>query len=476
MTAREPLLSSIQKKLSVLADAAKYDASCSSSGGSRKRDAKGMGNSEGMGICHSYTPDGRCVSLLKILLTNYCIYDCKFCVNRVSSDVPRARFTPSEVIWLTLEFYRRNYIEGLFLSSGIIGSSDTTMEQLIAVARGLRQEHKFNGYIHLKMVAGSSQELVEEAGKWADRVSANIEMPVQSDLDLLAPAKTIIAATETMKQISEKILETKADQKQFKFTPKFAPAGQTTQMVVGATPSSDSVILQASENLYNNFSLRRVYYSAYSPIPHADAMLPEDKPSLVRENRLYQADWLLRFYGFKANEILDDVKDNLSLEIDPKTAWALKHRAFFPVDVNKATREALLRVPGFGVRSVERILQLRKYVKINFMDLKKMNVTLSRARYFVLTADHNPDAKLIDSEHLELRFKPKAVQLSLFDTANSSTLSSLGESPTGYQTSSQSNSHTSFHTSAQTGSQQTSAPILELASGPPSAAGLDSEL
>lgn len=334
----------LQSKLAILADAAKYDASCSSSGGKRKRDPNGMGNAEGMGICHSYTPDGRCISLLKILLTNFCIYDCKFCINRVSSEVQRAKFSPEEVIWLTLEFYRRNYIEGLFLSSGIIESSDSTMELLIRVAKGLRQTHKFNGYIHLKVVAGASQELIEEAGKWADRISANIEMPVQPDLDLLAPAKTIEAATVTMAQISDKVIETKEDSKKnFKSTPKFAPAGQTTQMIVGATQSPDAEILKTSENLYQKYSLRRVYYSAYSPIPHADALLPAEKPSLVRENRLYQADWLLRFYGFKAQELVNAQNPNLSLDVDPKTSWALINRGTFPVDVNTASKDLLLR-------------------------------------------------------------------------------------------------------------------------------------
>ena len=410
-----PSLSIIQKKLAILADAAKYDASCSSSGGDRKRDPKGMGNSEGMGICHSYAPDGRCISLLKILLTNYCIYDCKFCINRVSSDVRRAKFTPEEVIWLTLEFYRRNYIEGLFLSSGIIESSDATMELLIRVARGLRETHRFNGYIHLKVVAGASQELIEEAGKWADRVSANIEMPVQPDLDLLAPAKSINAATTAMEQISDKLIETKDNVRHFKSTPKFAPAGQTTQMIVGATPSPDAQILHTAEDLYKKYSLRRVYYSAYSPIPNADALLPADRPSLVRENRLYQADWLLRFYGFNANELVNAAEPNLALDMDPKTAWAINQRQSFPVDVNTAPREHLLRIPGVGVRSVDRILQLRRFHKITLLDLKKMNIALSRAKFFVVTTDHNPDVFLLDTENLKARLKPKAEQLSLFD-------------------------------------------------------------
>ena len=410
-----PSLQTVQKKLAILADAAKYDASCSSSGAKRKRDPGGLGNSEGMGICHSYAPDGRCISLLKILLTNYCIYDCKFCINRVSSDVKRAKFTPEEVIWLTLEFYRRNYIEGLFLSSGIIESSDSTMALLIRVAKGLREKHKFNGYIHLKVVAGASQELIEEAGKWADRVSANIEMPVQTDLDLLAPAKSIDAVTKAMGQIADKVIEMKDSYKHIKSTPKFAPAGQTTQMIVGATPSADAEILKTSEKLYQKYSLRRVYYSAYSPIPNADALLPVQNPSLVRENRLYQADWLLRFYGFKSHELVNAENPNLSLDIDPKTSWALVHREAFPININTAAKASLLRIPGVGVKNVERILQLRKFHKITLLDLQKMHIVISRAKYFVITADHNPNIWLLDSESLKSRLKPKAVQLSLFD-------------------------------------------------------------
>ncbi len=415
-----PSLIAIQKKLAILADAAKYDASCSSSGAQRKRDSAGMGNSEGMGICHSYAPDGRCISLLKILLTNFCIYDCKFCINRVSSNVQRARFTPEEVIWLTLEFYRRNYIEGLFLSSGIIDSSDATMELLIRVARGLRETHRFNGYIHLKVVAGASQELIEEAGLWADRISANIEMPVQPDLDLLAPAKSLASATKAMEQISDKLIETKDTALHIKSTPKFAPAGQTTQMIVGATASPDAEILKTSEKLYKKYSLRRVYYSAYSPIPNADSLLPSEKPSLIRENRLYQADWLLRFYGFEANELVNAQNPNLNLDIDPKTGWALNHRESFPVDINKGSKFALLRIPGIGVKNVERILQLRRFHKITLLDLKKMNVAISRAKYFVITADHNPNIWMLDKEDLNQRLKPKAVQLSFFDQPSGS--------------------------------------------------------
>lgn len=406
----------IKSKLSILADAAKYDASCSSSGSQRKREKDGMGNVEGMGICHSYAPDGRCISLLKILMTNFCIFDCKYCINRVSSDVKRARFTPEEIVQLTLEFYRRNYIEGLFLSSGIINSSDETMELLIQVAKSLRQDHKFQGYIHLKVVAGSSQELILKAGQWADRISANIEMPVQADLNLLAPAKTIEDAKTSMHQIAEKVEETKEDQKYSPLkAPKFAPAGQTTQMIVGATESTDAVILNQSQSLYNQYSLRRVYYSAYSPIPHADAFLPRGEPSLVRENRLYQADWLVRFYKFNAAELTSQEAPNLPLDIDPKTAWALRNRQSFPVNVNTASREELLRIPGFGVKNVERILQMRPFRKISLMDLAKLKIPLKRARYFVVTSDHNPDVYLLDANNLKDRIKPEEKQLSFFD-------------------------------------------------------------
>lgn len=406
----------LKSKLSILADAAKYDASCSSSGSQRKRENGGMGNVEGMGICHSYAPDGRCISLLKILMTNFCIFDCKYCINRVSSDVKRARFMPEEIVQLTLEFYRRNYIEGLFLSSGIIKSSDETMEQLIQVAKSLRLEHKFQGYIHLKVVAGASEELILKAGLWADRVSANIEMPVQADLNLLAPAKTISDATMSMQQIATRVEEAKEDQKKkFAKAPRFAPAGQTTQMIVGATESTDSVILDQSQSLYKKYSLRRVYYSAYSPIPHADAFLPRGEPSLIRENRLYQADWLVRFYKFDASELTNAEAPNLPLDIDPKTAWALRNRHAFPVNVNTATREELLRIPGFGVKNVERILQMRPFKKISLMDIAKLRIPLKRARFFIVTTDHNPDAFLIDANDLKERIKPEEKQMSLFD-------------------------------------------------------------
>ncbi len=404
----------IQQKLHILADAAKYDASCASSGSYRKRLEGGVGNTEGMGICHSYTPDGRCVSLLKLLLTNYCIYDCSYCVNRISSDTPRARFTPQEVITLTLDFYKRNYIEGLFLSSGVIQTPDYTMEQLVAVARGLREEHRFGGYIHLKAVPAASPELYQEAGRWADRLSANIELPVDAELRTLAPAKRHTEIETAMGGIRNGILEARDKTNRQGRSPHFAPAGQSTQMIVGATPAPDSVVLQKASELYGTHQLRRVYYSAFSPIPHADPTLPVKKPPMMREHRLYQADWLLRFYGFKVEEITTEAEPNLSLEHDPKLAWALRHREFFPVDVNRASKAALLRIPGIGTRNVQRILQTRRWRSLKLEDLARLKISLAKTRFFVITADHNPSASQIDSVQLPQRFAPEPQQLSLF--------------------------------------------------------------
>ncbi len=404
----------VVKKLEILSSAAKYDASCASSGAYRNRVEGGIGNSEGMGICHSYTPDGRCVSLLKILLTNYCIYDCSYCVNRISSDTPRARFTPEEVVQLTLDFYKRNYIEGLFLSSGVIQSPDYTMEQLVSVARQLRNDHGFGGYIHLKAVPAASEELYLEAGKWADRLSANIELPVDEELRSLAPAKKHEEIETAMVQIRDGILESKDKTNRQGESPRFAPAGQSTQMIVGATPAPDAVILAKANRLYREQKLRRVYYSSFSPIPFADPLLPLKKPPLVREHRLYQADWLLRFYGFRVEEILPPEEPNLSLDQDPKLAWALRHREFFPVDINRASRAALLRVPGLGVRNVNRILDIRRLRAVKLEDLARLRVSLEKTKYFVTAADHNPDAKLIDSLKLPQQIEPEPVQLSLF--------------------------------------------------------------
>lgn len=408
--------SPVEAKLTILADAAKYDASCASSGSKSTRAGSKIGSTEGMGICHSYTPDGRCVSLFKILLTNYCIYDCQYCVNRVTSDTPRARFTVQEVVDLTMNFYKRNYIEGLFLSSGIIRNSDYTMEQLTLVAKTLRTEHHFGGYIHLKTIPGAAEELIEEAGRWADRLSVNIELPTELDLKQLAPEKKKLEITQAMSGIREKIDETKSEQKAGKRPPKFAPAGQSTQMIVGATPTPDNEILKTANELYTGQRLRRVYYSAYSPIPHADSLLPGKSPPLVREHRLYQADWLLRFYGFDVNEIVVREDANLDLEIDPKFAWALSQRGYFPVDVNTASREQLLRVPGIGARNVQRILQIRRHKKLRTDDMKKLRVAWKRARAFVVTADHNPALRNLDRSDLKRLVQPPEKQLTFFDT------------------------------------------------------------
>ncbi len=409
----------VKEKLAILADAAKYDASCASSGSKTTRAGSTIGSTEGMGICHSYTPDGRCISLLKILLTNYCIFDCQYCVNRISSDTARARFTVDEVVSLTMEFYKRNYIEGLFLSSGIIQTSDYTMEQLIAVAKKLRTDQRYGGYIHLKTIPNASQSLVEEAGRWADRLSVNIELPTEADLHKLAPEKRKPQILDAMQGIRQKIDETQSEQQAGFKPPRFAPAGQSTQMIVGATETPDIEILKTASELYTGQRLRRVYYSAYSPIPHADARLPGQSPPLVREHRLYQADWLMRFYGFDASEIVSSSDQNLSLDIDPKLAWALANRHYYPVDVNKASREELLRIPGIGARNVNRILEIRKYKLLRIEDLKKLRVAWNRAKFFVLTSDHNPDLTNLDRLDLRGKAKTQSTQLMLFDAATS---------------------------------------------------------
>ena len=384
-------------KLHILADAAKYDASCSSSG-THKRDSlsgKGIGSTEGMGICHSYAPDGRCISLLKILLTNYCMYDCLYCVNRVSSNVQRARFTPEEVVKLTLDFYKRNYIEGLFLSSGIIRSPDYTMEQLVRIARSLRLEHDFRGYIHLKTIPDASEELLAAAGRYADRLSINIELPTEQGLAALAPEKDASAIRRSMGRLRWRIDESKASRGSR--TPlRFAPGGQSTQMIVGADASNDQAILATSANLYGTYRLRRVYYSAFSPIPDASKALPLQSPPLVREHRLYQADWLMRFYGFAADEIVDPKGGMLDLDLDPKLAWALRHRERFPVDLNRAPREVLLRVPGLGSTAVERILATRSVRALRSDDLARLRVSLKKILPFITLPGHHPGARLDD--------------------------------------------------------------------------------
>jgi len=406
----------LARKLAILADAAKYDASCASSGTTKRnaRSSGGLGSTTGTGICHSYTPDGRCVSLLKILLTNYCIYDCLYCINRVSSNTPRARFTPDEVVRLTLDFYRRNYIEGLFLSSGIIRNPDYTMEQVIAVARTLRLEHEFRGYIHLKTIPEASPDLIAEAGRWADRISINIELPTRSDLEQLAPEKNFNHTEQAMLGIHERIAAAKAERKRNRKAPAFAPAGQSTQMIVGATDATDATILDQASSLYSRQKLRRVYYSAFSPIPDASSKLPLQAPPLVREHRLYQADWLIRFYGFDAPELTPDDFPNLDLTLDPKLAWALRHRQLFPVDLNKAPRHILLRVPGLGTKSVERILRIRRWHKLRTEDLLRLKLPMQKVLPFVTTADENQQTRLLEREDLVARFVVRPKQLDLF--------------------------------------------------------------
>jgi len=405
----------LSTKLAILADAAKYDASCASSGTTKRNSrAGGIGSTTGSGICHSYTPDGRCVSLLKILLTNYCIYDCLYCINRISSDVRRARFTSEEVVQLTLDFYRRNYIEGLFLSSGIIRNPDYTMEQVIAVARTLRTEHQFRGYIHLKTIPEASPALIEEAGRWADRISINIELPTEIALEELAPQKNLHRTEAAMSGIRDQITQSKIERRENRKAPVFAPAGQSTQMIVGATETSDATILERASSLYAKQKLRRVYYSAFSPIPDASTKLPLVAPPLVREHRLYQADWLVRFYGFQAQELTTAGAPNLDLAIDPKLSWALRNRHVFPVDVNKAPRELLLRVPGLGTKSVERILKVRRWHKVRLDDLPRLHVSVKNVLPFVITADYNPANLGIDRASLRSRFIAPDRQLDLF--------------------------------------------------------------
>jgi len=407
----------VQRKLEILADAAKYDASCASSGTEKRdsRDGKGIGSTDaGMGICHSYAPDGRCISLLKILLTNACNYDCLYCVNRATSNVPRARFTIDEVVKLTLDFYRRNYIEGLFLSSGIIRSADYTMEQVVSVARKLREEHHFRGYIHLKTIPEADDALIAEAGKYADRLSINIEVPEETSLAKLAPEKDVRAIRRTMGRLRLRLDEAQEGRKvtpKGNTAPRFAPAGQSTQMIIGADTANDQTILNTSANLYGSYKLKRVYYSAFSPIPDASRSLPLAAPPLVREHRLYQADWLIRFYGFDVGEIAEQTEGMLSLDIDPKLAWALRHRDRFPIDINRASREDLLRVPGFGTKAVDRIIATRRVTSVRSADLARLNVFRNKALPFIVLSDHRPAPHLLDAAGLAERFKPKPAQL-----------------------------------------------------------------
>lgn len=403
----------IRRKLFILADAAKYDASCSSSGarGRDSRGGKGMGSTEGMGICHSYTPDGRCISLLKVLLTNFCIYDCLYCINRKSSNVARARFSVEEVVHLTLDFYRRNCIEGLFLSSGIIRSPDYTMEQLVRVARCLREAHDFRGYIHLKTIPDAAPELIEQAGRYADRLSINVELPTVQGLQQLAPEKKAETIRHAMGFVAGRLAARRSEAAAKTVSlgtgqratrarpPRFSPAGQTTQMIVGADRASDADILAASSVLYGDFGLRRVYYSAFSPIPDAAQALPAIAPPLVREHRLYQADWLVRFYGFRHAEITQGLPQGmLDLELDPKLAWALANRQAFPVALDRAPREMLLRVPGLGVKSVQLLLKTRRVRSIRLEDLERLRVPLAKVLPFVELTGHHPGAMLDDAQ------------------------------------------------------------------------------
>ncbi|WP_332019162.1 putative DNA modification/repair radical SAM protein [Kaistella sp.] len=415
--------SRIQEKLEILADAAKYDVSCSSSGGNRKNNG-GLGNSHATGICHSYTEDGRCVSLLKILLTNHCIFDCAYCVSRKSNDIKRAAFTVEEVVDLTINFYRRNYIEGLFLSSGIFKDADTTMERLVRVAKKLRTEHRFNGYIHLKSIPGASEELMKEAGLYADRLSINVEIPTEQGLKLLAPDKSHAEMIKPMDFVKNELILYKDERKIFKKIPKFAPAGQSTQMIVGATNETDLKIIKVANHFYQNFNLKRVYYSGYVPVLE-DSRLPSihSQVPILRENRLYQADWLMRFYGFGADEILDKNNPFLDLEVDPKLAWALRNRENFPVNINTAPKEMILRVPGIGTKSTGKILMARKFQKLTLEHLQKMGVAVNRAKYFVEFESENIFNRLIDEQNLrkillsgmKSKFQnPFSQQLSLF--------------------------------------------------------------
>jgi putative DNA modification/repair radical SAM protein len=385
-------------KLRILADAAKYDVSCASSGApNRKAGEKGLGATNGNGICHAYTPDGRCVSLLKILLTNFCLFDCAYCVNRRSSNVRRARFSVQDVVTLTMEFYKRNYIEGLFLSSGIIRSPDYTMEQLTLVAKTLREAHGFAGYIHLKTIPEADPLLIGQAGLYADRMSINLELPTARSLTRLAPEKNGETIQGAMGQMKDRIMAARHERR------RFSPAGQSTQFVVGADDTTDQAVLETSDKLYRRYDLRRIYYSAFSPIPEPSAILPLKSPPLQRENRLYQADWLLRHYGFTVSEIAAGGRDGmLDLEIDPKLAWALKNRSRFPVDVNTGEREMLLRVPGLGKRAVDRILTARRHTRLRLEDVARISTGLKRARPFLITADHRP-VRLTDRVDLRAR-------------------------------------------------------------------------
>ncbi len=387
----------IISKLEILAESAKYDISCASSGTSRSNKNKGIGSASRCGICHSFTADGRCVSLLKIMLTNYCMFDCAYCINRQSNDIARAGFTPKELADLTIEFYRRNYIEGLFLSSGIVRSADHTMEKMIRVVKILRKEYHFNGYIHMKAIPGASNELIREAGLLVDRMSVNLEIPTERNLKLLAPDKDHQTIYQPMRHIQQNLLENIEDRKKIKSTPKFVPAGQSTQVIIGATDETDNQILQLTAKLYKRPSMKRVYYSGFIPVNSYDKRLPvlQEVPR-VRENRLYQADWLLRFYDFSVDEIVNDEHPDLDLTVDPKLSWAIRNPQFFPVDINRASYQKILRVPGIGVKSAKLIVMARRHRKLNIEALKRIGVVLKRAQFFIVCHEMRT-YKLLDS-------------------------------------------------------------------------------
>ncbi|MBS7700567.1 MULTISPECIES: putative DNA modification/repair radical SAM protein [unclassified Chelatococcus] len=409
---------SLAEKLSILADAAKYDASCASSGAKQRnsRDGKGIGSTSGNGICHAYAPDGRCISLLKVLLTNSCTFDCHYCINRSSSNVRRARFTVDEIVDLTLDFYRRNYIEGLFLSSGIINTPDYTMEQIVRVAKALREDHDFRGYIHLKTIPDAAADLVTQAGRYADRVSINVELPTTGGLRRLAPDKSEKRIEGAMAKMRSAIDEGRDARKRYRSAPNFAPAGQSTQMIIGADAATDREIVSRAAMLYDRFDLRRVYYSAFSPIPDASAVLPLKRPPLMREHRLYQSDWLIRFYQYSPQEVkaaADPDTGMLPLHIDPKLAWALRFRENFPVDVNHASRRMLLRIPGLGVKAVDSILAARRCHKLRLDDVARLTTSLKKILPFIIAVDWKPVA-LGDRENLLPHLVAKPNQLELF--------------------------------------------------------------
>lgn len=418
-SAKGVLMMEVLEKLKILSDAAKYDVSCSSSGSNRKNKSGGLGNTSTAGICHSWSEDGRCISLLKILMTNYCIYDCVYCVNRSSNDLPRAAFTPDEIVDLTINFYKRNYIEGLFLSSAVFKSPNDTMEMIYQVVRKLREEHNFNGYIHTKAIPGADQEFIEKVGRLVDRMSVNIELPSEAGLKLLAPQKNKESILRPMGLIKAGIIQSAEERKKFRSSPKFVPGGQSTQLIVGATPDDDLKILRLSEGLYKGYGLKRVYYSAFIPVSNNPKLPMIQSPPLIRENRLYQADWLLRFYGFEAKELLDDENPNFDLALDPKCDWALRNIEHFPVEINQADYYMLLRVPGIGVKSAIKIVKAR-VTNLDFYDLKKLGIVLKRAQYFITCKGKHYGMKSMDSTMIRRHLLQgtqniNVMQLSLFD-------------------------------------------------------------